>query len=292
MVESGEVSIGEALKRASLRIRRAGLEHPRAEAEALLAALLGWDRLKLFLERSSALPEQAAAAFEAALKRRLRNEPLAYITGEKEFYGLTFTVNRSVLVPRPETELLIETALTWARSGQGEIRGVDLGCGSGNLVVALAYHLPEATFFAVDLSPRALEVAKANALLHGVQERIQFVEGDYFGAFAALQPPPRFNLLLSNPPYLRSGELKTLPATIHDYEPLLSLDGGTDGLAAYRRILATLPHFIKKPGLMILEIGADQGDAVLALCRERSIFHQVALQKDYQGLPRVVTGLF
>lgn len=292
MRSHGEVTIEEALQRASLCLREAGLERPRDEAEALLMHLLGWGRLALFLKRSAALPGHIAGAFQAALQRRADGEPLAYITGEKEFYGLNFAVNRAVLVPRPETELLVDAALQWARPREEKIRGVDLGCGCGNIAVALACHLPEAAFFAADLSPEALQVARANAGRHGVRDRIRFEEGDYLDAFAGLQPPPRFNLVLSNPPYISSGELKILPAAIRDYEPLLSLDGGPDGLAAYRRILARLPYFVKRPGLMVLEIGSTQGDAVLALCREQPLFHRVALQKDYQGLPRILTGLF
>lgn len=292
MRSNGEVTIEEALQRASLCLRGAGLEQPRDEAEALLMHLLGWDRLELFLKRSAALPAHIAGAFKAAFQRRADSEPLAYITGEKEFYGLNFAVNRAVLVPRPETELLVDTALQWARSGGEEIRGADLGCGCGNIAVALACHLPEAVFFAADLSPGALQVAGANARRHGVRDRIRFVQGDYLDAFAGLQPPPRFNLVLSNPPYIPKGELKTLPATIRNYEPRLSLDGGPDGLAAYRRILARLPCFLKRPGLIVLEIGSTQGDAVLSLCREQSLFHRITLLRDYQGLPRILTGLF
>ncbi len=292
MDRAGRLTVGEALQRASLRLRKAGLEQPRDEAEILLAHLLGWSRLKLFLERSSELPAGSGAAFSAAVERRARHEPLAYITGEKEFYGLPFAVSPAVLIPRPETELLIDAVLEWARKREGKITGVDLGCGSGNLAVTLAYHLPEATFCAVDLSSEALELAKANALRHGVHERVCFVKGDFRQAPAFPQPLLRFNLIVSNPPYVERGELEELPATICNYEPLLALDGGPDGLAAYRGILAALPRYLERPGLMALEIGSGQGGALLALCRELDLFHQLDLLRDYRSLPRIITGLF
>lgn len=287
-----QLTLAGALQRASLRLREAGLERPRDEAEILLAHLLGWDRLKLFLERSSPLTADSKRAFLAAVERRAGNEPLAYITGEKEFYGLPFAVTPAVLIPRPETELLVDAVLEWARLRDGEIRGVDLGCGSGNLAVTLAYHLPGASFCAVDLSPEALRLARANALRHGVAERIRFFEGNYLEALASRQPPPRFNLVVSNPPYLDGRALKELPATIRQYEPRLALNGGADGMAAYRTILAQLPPFLEKPGMMVLEIGSTQGGALLSLCRKQSLFHRLRLQPDYRSFPRILTGLF
>lgn len=292
MCADGIITIEEALRRASFRLRQAGIEQPRDEAEILLAHLQGWDRLKLFLERSAALTGGFAATFWAAVERRARGEPSAYITGEKEFYGLSFAVNGEVLIPRPETELLVDAVLEWARNQKGDICGVDLGCGSGNLAVTLAYHLPEASFYAVDLSAGALQLAEANAVRHGVRERVHFFRGDYLDVFSGKQPPPLFNLVVSNPPYLRTSELESLPATIRDYEPPLSLNGGSDGLAAYRSILSLLPRFLRAPGLMALEIGSTQGGALLSLCRKRALFHTLTLQHDYQDLPRVLIGLF
>ena len=265
MSPDSTITIEAALQRASLCLREAGIEQPRDEAEILLAHLQGWNRLKLFLERSNFLDSDLVSAFRAAVERRARDEPSAYITGTKEFYGLSFAVNREVLIPRPETELLVDIVLEWARTQKGELRGVDLGCGSGNLAITLAYHLPEASFYAVDLSTGALQLAETNAIRHGVRERVHFFQGDYLDAFSGTQPPPVFNLVVSNPPYLRSSELENLPVTIRDYEPPLSLNGGPDGLVAYRSILALLPRFLQAPGLMALEIGFTQGRPSLTL---------------------------
>lgn len=292
MVEKQEITIEEALRKASFRLREAGIERARDEAELLLLSLQGWDRLKLFLQRSAFLESALAGAFWAAVERRARNEPLAYIAGVKEFYGLDFTINRAVLIPRPESELLVDAVLEWARTKNEAIRGVDLGCGSGNIVVTLAYHLPEACFYAVDLSPEALTLAEANARRHGVERRVHFLQGDFLDAFPAAEKAPLFNLIVSNPPYLQTAELEKLPPTIRDYEPSLALNGGPDGLDAYRSILEALPRFLQAPGMMALEIGSTQGPALLSLCRRRSLFHRLTLQNDYQALPRVLTGLF
>ncbi|HPU00592.1 MAG: peptide chain release factor N(5)-glutamine methyltransferase [Firmicutes bacterium] len=285
-------TIEEALRWASSCFAAAGLERPRDEAEILLAQLQKRDRLKIFLERAGILEEKAAAAFAAAVERRLRGEPLAYIVGRKEFYGLEFTVNREVLIPRPDTEHLVDAVLEWVRGRERDICGLDLGCGSGNLAVTLAFHLPQAVLYAVDISAGALQVAQANAARHGVVERLRFCRGDYFEALRGIEPPPRFNLVVANPPYIATAEIETLPAAIRDYEPRAALDGGSDGLEAYRRILKGAPPYLRGPGLMALEIGADQGDAVLALCRDSGLFHTLTLHRDYSGRPRVVLGLY
>jgi release factor glutamine methyltransferase len=286
------ISIEEALRWASFCFKEAGIEKPRDEAEILLALLQGWDRLKIFLGRSTILEEKKAAAFAAAVERRVLGEPVAYITGRKEFYGLEFKVNREVLIPRPETELVVDAVLEWASGREEDICGVDLGCGSGNLAVTLAYHLPQAAFYAVDISAEALRVAQANAVQHGVMQRIHFCRGDYFEALSEIEPPPLFNLVVANPPYLTAAEIDALPATIRDYEPRLALNGGLDGLKAYRSILKGMSRYLRRPGLMALEIGASQGRDILALCRSHSFFHTLTLLRDYQELPRVILGLY
>lgn len=285
-------TIEEALQKASSCFRAAGLEQPRDEAEILLAHLLGWDRLRLFLERSHVPGKTLQAAFEAAVERRARGEPLAYITGNRDFYGLQFAVGPGVLIPRPETELIVDAVLEWARSGEEELCGIDLGSGSGNLAVTLAYHMPKAIFYAVDLSAKALQLAAANAKRHGVSGRIHFFRGSYFGALEGIEPAPGFNLVVANPPYLTGAEIESLPASVRVYEPRLALNGGPDGLAAYRSIMEALPSYARGPGLAALEIDSARCDVILTLCRRCGIFHRLTLLHDYQGLPRILMGLF
>jgi len=290
-----KVTVKEALQRASFRYREAGLEQPREEAEILLAHLLGWDRLRLYLEGERELPPEAVAAFQEAQERRSRGEPLAYITGKKEFYGLEFKVTPAVLIPRPETEFLVDAVLEWvgkrgAPRGEGLVLG-DLGTGSGNLVVTLSCLLPLARCWAIDISPEALQVARENAARHKVEHRICWRRGDYFKALEKDQPPPRFDVIVSNPPYIPGDALDCLPQTVRGYEPLLALDGGGDGLEGYRRLLEDLPRHLRSPGLVVLEVGDGQMEAVERLCRERGIFKSLAFRQDYAGRARVLEGL-
>jgi release factor glutamine methyltransferase len=287
-------TIAEALQRASFFLRSAGLEHPRDEAELLLVWVSGRERLQLLLSRHEPLDQDVVSAFNQALLRRAGAEPLAYITGDKEFYGMNFAVTRSVLIPRPETEFVVTSALQWARSqgwprGEGVV-GVDLGTGSGILAVTLACLLEQAQFWAIDLCPRALQVARANASRHGVAERVNFCRGDFFDALAGLDLEHHFNLIVANPPYISRKDLRGLPSTVKNFEPRLALDGGTDGLDAYRRILRELPRYLKPPAFMALELGAGQEQAVESLFRQANLFGSLSCRRDYQGRPRVLQG--
>ncbi len=289
-------TVEEALQRASFCLRNAYIDNPRREAELLLTWVTGCKPLQLLMERQVLLPGDAASAFWGAVTRRCKGEPLAYITGEKEFFGLSFYVDRNVLVPRPETEFVVETALQWVEtrdfpSGKG-INAIDLGTGSGILAVALAHMLPDARVWAIDLSEKALTVAAQNAKRHGVSRQITWCCGDYFQALEKLNPYPRFNLVVGNPPYVRSQVLAGLSATVRDFEPALALDGGEDGLAGFRALLRDFPRYLKSPGLLALEIGAGQSEALESMCHETNLFRSITFQRDYQGWPRVLLGLF
>lgn len=288
-------TIEEALRRASLSLRDAGIDNPRDEAEFILACVSGLQRLTLFLERRCKLPAETDALFSNAVTRRCCGEPLAYINGVKAFYGLDFAVNRHVLVPRPETEGIVEAVLEWIDTNgatvTGPIDAVDLGTGSGILAITLARLLPQARFRAVDRSPAALQIASQNAVRHAVESRIQWCRGDYFKAFTGIEPRPRFNLIVSNPPYIKKSELAGLPASVSRYEPRLALDGGSDGLDGYRSLLRDLPTYAAKPCFVALEVGAGQAETVTALCRELGLFRLLNQRPDYQGIPRIVTGL-
>jgi len=288
------LTVQEALNRASVIFEEAGLEYPRQEAQILFSQILGWDRLKVFLEGSTNLPFMQAAWLKEAVNRRSNGEPLAYITGSKEFYSLEFKVNPAVLIPRPETELLIESALDWAdQVGYFQGAGVlaaDLGTGSGNLAVTLAVLWLRARFWAVDISAQALVVADENASRHGVQDRISWHRSDYFSVLSGIDPPPKFNLIVSNPPYITQAELAGLPLSVKGFEPLEALNGGADGLDGYRKLLSGLSRHLLSPGLVAVEIGAGQYNDVSGLFKSTGLFHQIKVRHDYQGWPRVVEG--
>lgn len=287
-------TIGEALQRASFCLEQAGLEEPRTEAEILLAHLMETDRLQLLLNRTGEIPPATDTAFNEAVSRRSSGEPSAYITGVKHFYGNRFSVNRNVLIPRPETELIIESALQWVEltrdNFNGQINCLDLGTGSGILAVTLALNLPGAAVWAVDLSEAALETAKKNAEALKVKDRICFLKGSYFEAFTHIEPEVLFNLIVSNPPYIKNDDLATLPVEVKDYEPVEALNGGEDGLDGYRAILSDLPHFIETPALLLFEIGDGRQIEVEGLCAQTGLFRSVTWRCDLAGHPRVFEG--
>ena len=264
----------------------------RRDAETLLLhalrqqapqANLAW----LIAHDGEMLAAEAATQFRALIERRLAGEPIQYITGEAEFYGLPFQVNRDVLIPRPETELVVEKVIALARrhgqsSAATEARIVDVGTGSGAIAVALAHALPRAHITAVDLSAAALGVAKANAERHGVGNRIRFVAGDLLAPAAAEQ----FDFVVSNPPYVPEGDRATLDAEVRDYEPAQALFAGQDGLAVYRRLLPQAFNALAPGGWVLLEIGYGQQEPIGALLAGEG-FAGIVFSRDLQGIARV-----
>lgn len=254
---------------------------PRLDAELLLAQVLGWSRVRVVAEARALLPQDSMAAFEELLARRRMLEPVAYITGQRAFFGMEFLVDRRVLVPRPETELLVELALAAARRRVGRrLVLADIGTGSGCIALALAAQLPEATVYAVDQSQDALVVAAANRAQHGLEARVRLLHGD----LTAPLPEP-VDLLVSNPPYTI---LDAIDAGVRLHEPHLALDGGADGLDCYRRLLPAATHALRSGGEVLLEIGAEQGAAVRALAQAAFPHAQITIYPDLAGWDRVV----
>ena len=275
------------------QLAEGGIPDSALEADIILAWLLGCDQSGLILQHRRVPGEQLLHRLQEVLCRRLGREPLAYIMGEWEFWSLPFKVGPPVLIPRPETELLVEQALEFAlqwatrspAGGEEPMRILDLGSGSGILAVVLARELPEARVVAVDLSPAALELARENARRHRVEGRISFVTSSWLSALA---PQCRFDLVVSNPPYVVRGELPRLQPEVRDYEPRSALDGGGDGLDEIREIKETLPPLLEAGGALLMEIGWDQGEAVKLLFEADLRYSQVSVLPDLAGLPRVL----
>ncbi|HKD66454.1 MAG TPA: peptide chain release factor N(5)-glutamine methyltransferase [Candidatus Binataceae bacterium] len=242
------------LAEASERMRQAGVESPALDAELLLAAAAGVDRTRL-LSGSLALDDRSIGRFDQFVSRRAAREPLAYIMGNKEFHGIEFEVNREVLIPRPETELVVDAAAAFL-SNWPSSRVLDLGSGSGAIAIAIAVELPTAIVTATDISASALEVARRNAKRHGCSHRIEFLLGDCFAAIPCSHP--KFDLILSNPPYVRDLEIDGLQPEVACYEPEIALRGGQDGLDFYRRIAAEVGAYLSSGGEVIVEVGAGQ----------------------------------
>lgn len=254
---------------------------PRLDAEVLLAHVLGWSRARVLSERQARLGIEQHARFMQLVERRAALEPVAYLVGHRAFYGRDFVVTPAVLVPRPETELLVESALAWARMRHSErLTIADIGTGSGIIAVTLAAELPHAHVYATDLSPDALEVAARNVERHGVAARVTLLHGDLLAPL-----PEPVDLLVSNPPYTVLAEIDE---NVRRHEPHLALDGGPDGLGVYRRLLAAAPARLAPGGAVMLEIGATQGAAVAALARQHFPGAAVTVQKDLAGWERVV----
>ncbi len=261
---------------------------PRLDAEVLLAYAMGGNRTELYL-RDSPAPRQRDA-FWYTLKRRAQREPVAYITGVQEFWSLEFTVNRHVLIPRPETERVVELALELLGSCPAP-RILDLGTGSGCIAVALASQLPQARVWACDVSAEALAVARTNAVAHNVAGRMTFMRADMR---QRLEGHPHraastFDLIVSNPPYIAGPEFATLQAEVRDWEPRLALDGGKDGLDFYRRLLQDCPVQLRPGGWLVMEIGSTQSEAVMRMARSQDNLSECRLSYDYAGLSRVVS---
>lgn len=260
----------------------------RLDAELLLAEVLATDRVGVYLRFDRPLGRAEVDAYRALVKRRSEGEPVAHLLGRREFWSRNFVVTPDVLVPRPETELLVERALAVVDAEGGRdraLRVLDLGTGSGALAVTLANELPQADVTAVDVSLAALAVARRNADALGVAPRVRFVESDWTAALAADE---RFDLVVSNPPYVPSGELPTLSAEVRR-DPALALDGGVDGLVAYRRIAADAARLLAPGGTLLCEVGAGQAAEVAALFAAAGLA-AIACFADLAGIERVVVG--
>ena len=261
----------------------------RASAEVLLAHLLSEDRLFLYLNYDRPMAAEELAAFRTFVKRRLAGEPNQYITGMQEFWSLPFRVSPDVLIPRPETEVLLETVLEFLGSSHPEVRILDLGTGSGAIAVALARELGVISIVATDSSMAAVKLARENALLNKIDSKIHFVCADMFSAFSTSSA--KFTVVATNPPYVSHAEFSNLSPEIRDYEPRDALDGGPDGLAAIRHIIKEAPTVLSRKGALIMEIGADQAESVSALVKNSQHYESHRIIRDYSGLDRVILAV-
>ncbi len=267
-----------------------GIDSPRATAEILLAHLLNLKRIDLYLRFDQPLQKNELAGFKALIKRRVNREPVAYIVGTKEFWSLEVAVNPHVLIPRPDTETLVETAMKYLSPADPpqELSGLvlELGTGSGAIVLALASERPSYRYIATDISLKATETAQANARHHHLESIIQFVAGNWLEPFSPHRPI--FDMIVSNPPYIPSKTIPGLQPEVSRFEPILALDGQIDGLHAIRQILFSAHLLLKPRGVMLLEMGFDQKAGVTDLIQSCGFYAHFDFIKDYAGHDRVV----
>lgn len=274
-----------ALKEALTLLNKDGIDTPQLDAEILLAHQLGLPRDWLLANLDLSLTPQDAREYRELVLRRSQYEPVAYLTGHKEFFGLDFQVTPQVLIPRPETEILVEVALVVDRQRE-LVSVVDVGVGSGAVAVALAVHLPWARLYGTDSSAAALHVAKENCLRHGVADRVILLPGDLLSPI-----PEPVELIVANLPYLSAQEMAALPPDVANHEPRGAIDGGPDGLQHLRRLLEQAPNYLEPHGALVLEMGEDQAAALADLARQHFPSARVAAVKDMRGHRRVLLVL-
>jgi len=272
----------EAIDWATDRLAAKQIEDARLEAEILLVHALGIKKSDLILNQSLNLDSHNFEPFKAWVERRLKHEPTAYITGIQPFMSLDFFVDRSVLIPRPETELLVETVLR-ITGRESQITIADIGTGCGCIAVSLAKHLPNIAVIGIDSSAKAIEVAKKNAEKHKVSGRCNFIAGNMFEALKE-----KVNFIVTNPPYVPSNDIKALQPEVKDWEPRQALDGGKDGLDLIRKLINEAPKHLLPGGQLCFEFGFGQAEAVKTLVEENKSYRETEIVKDYAKIPRVL----
>lgn len=262
------------------------IEDPHLEAEILLANALGTERIKLYMDFEKEVAERELKIFKDHIQRRIKREPTAYITGYQPFMSLNFKVNRDVLIPRPETELLVEDVIRTAKTINKKARLLDIGTGSGAIAVTIAKFIENIDIVATDSSAKALGIAKENAIAHNVQSKIEFVNADIFPLEASA-----FDIIVSNPPYIRTDDIKSLQSEVRDYEPVQALDGGRDGLDSFRKIMERIHDFIRQGSYLFFEIGIGQSEQVMDLVNIKFNPASCEVKKDLSGVERIVKVL-
>lgn len=279
-------TIRDIISQATAQLEGAGIPSARLDAEVLLAFCLNCNRLDLMKNPERLLDDDERISFCAFIARRLRHEPVAYITGRKDFWSFTLEVNNNVLIPRPDTEVIVEEVLAVLNAQPvDQPRILDIGTGSGAIALALAAEIPGVQVTATDISEAALAVAKKNALALGLGHSITFLQGDLFAPVRGT-----FNLIVSNPPYISAGEYETLPAGVKDFEPRVALFAGKSGLEFYKNLVYQAKDYLKEKGWLLLEIGDKQSREVRNLMEITEFYDSIDVRTDYAGLSRVIKG--
>ena len=283
----------DLLKAGVAQLQGEGIPDARIDAELLLLDIIGQTRSFLFVHQNDPCSPEEAGRYAQLLKRRMRGEPVQYITGSQDFMGLPFEVSPSVLIPRQDTETLVETAIE-EMQGRKKLQILDMCCGSGAIAVSCAYYLADSCVTACDISPEALEITARNAERNGVSDRVICRQSDMFAFFREKDGETEeslFDMILSNPPYIPAGVIPTLQREIKEYEPWDALDGGGDGLAFYRILAREAWKYMKPGGLLLMEIGAEQAGAVSALLEQSGHYTGMEVIRDLAGRDRVVRAV-
>ncbi len=283
------MTLGDALKNAAQQFAAAGLDTPQLDARLLLQYATGQTHTDLILNKNNTIAAQHLAAFESYVARRLQHEPVARIIGHKEFWGLDFALNAHTLVPRPESELVVECVIATAAHNNKPFHILDIGTGSGCLLLACLHEVPHAHGVGVDISPEALTMAQHNAQQLYLEDRAQFIQADILeiGAIAAAIHSQKFEIIISNPPYIPQADIAALEREVQHYDPMRALDGGVDGLDFYRAIIQQTHMLLKPKGVFIMEFGVGQSHDLLQMVNAAQ-FVDIVIKNDLSGMPRVI----
>ncbi len=275
----------ELIHEAISMFRKAGIEHPRYNAELIMAHCMNKNRIDLYVDYTKNMTRIEANYFRNLLQRRLKNEPVQYIVGHTEFMSLPFYVNKFVLIPRPETEILVEKVLNYVlENKRRNFNVLDLGTGSGNIIISLAKYAPGSMYYASDISRNAIRIAKKNARLNKIRKNICFINADGFTGFKKM----KFNIIVSNPPYIPSEEIKKLQKEVRDYEPLNALDGGETGLDNIFYIINNAYKYLRKNGLLAMEFGYNQSRKIKNYVLKTGKYKDITIIKDYSKKDRIL----
>ena len=278
-------TIGRILKWTEQYFGGKGVESPRLDAEVLLSHVLGKERIYLYVHFDEPLEKAELAAYRELIRQRVQRVPVAYLVGHREFMGLSFQVGRATLVPRPETELLVQAALERLKGLTGDpLLFADIGTGTGAICLSVLHFLPASKAVTVDISPEAIAVAKKNAEAMNLSGRVEFLEGDLLAPLEGR----KFAAILSNPPYIPDEEISGLPPEVRDNEPMTALAGGADGLDFYRRLCGEAPALLEPNGFLAFEVGIHQSAAVAGMAEENPLIARTEILKDLAGIERVV----
>jgi len=285
------VTVGQLLEEGTKRLSEIGVSTPRLDAEVLLYNLLDVERIYLIMYPDKEVSKKIEESFWSNIEKRAKFMPIQYIVNNQEFMGLEFMIEQGVLIPRGDTEILVEKVIDIYEKefSPNSVKIMDIGTGSGAIVVSLAKFINNSILTAIDISPKALEVAKKNANSNGVEKRITFHLGSLFNPIKGEDEYKTYDFIISNPPYIPRAVVETLDPWVKDYEPRLALDGGEDGLDFYREITITAKDYLKEEGWLLFEIGYDQGESVSELLNMNG-FRDVKVLQDLAGLHRVVLG--
>lgn len=279
------MTVRDALGRGTTILNSAGIGTPGADAGVMLCHVMGCDRAYLYAHGLDKLDNEIYEKYALLLTRRCSGMPVQYIVGRQEFMSLDFHVTPDVLIPRQDTEILVEAVLEYGKKSYTDLKILEIGTGSGCIAISLAFFMKRSFVVATDISSRALEIARWNAMYNSVNKRIEFVHSNLFNTVNMTG----FDFIISNPPYIRTDEINTLQREVKDFEPLQALDGGMDGLFFYRNMIKAVPGYLKRRGVLVLEVGIDQAGDVSKLMAQ--YFTEISVIKDLSGIERVVTGI-